>query len=360
MKKIVSTALIAVVLSTMIVDTVSAARSNAPQQRRNAKKGMGRRGGRRAAAPARMRANAKKVQIVLETARKTDNPVVKQEAIRTASELAKELLMNLQDRTWAGDVLGKYTEEQVAIAGKKYTDLAIQKEQLMRDIDMKQAELDAMTVKGYIWSSVEGGKEAAHKVASQELAELKSTLRDVNKAMRDQAVIAGKEYCNSIRMAIGALTAATVAGAAWGIDKYKYEGKGMIELRRMGSEFKTAAGEQLAMKEGESYGAYGKRQLGDLGVYSSDKFGSFKTWLSDGYKYARELVGLDKKALTEDLDTADKVEKELAKIKKQLEDQPDNKALMNRHNELVDRLQELVDAAEAKKGLPTSEGTPAQ
>lgn len=354
MKKILSTALIAVVLSTMIVDTVSAARSkNAPAVRRG-------RGGRRASMPAKMRANSKKVQMALETAKKTDNPAVKQQALKTANELSKELLMELQDRTWAGDVLGKYTPEQVANAGEKYAQLAVQKEQLTRDIDSKQAELDAMTVKGYIWNSVEGGKEAAHKVASQELAELKSTLRDVNKAMRDQAVIAGKEYCNSVRMAIGAMTAVAIAGGVALIDQVatggEYRRAGMKragEAYEAGKEF--AGKEYAAMKAegrgyisrrgGEAYGAI-TGGLSSMKTYATNRITAIKDYVSSYWKPA------DKPAEVKEAETAAiKDRKEADAAAKKSEQNPENKTLateadskevtaMNSENNLV----EVVEA----------------
>lgn len=310
MKKILSIALVAVVLSAMIVDTASAARTmtdnNTTSKRRmankrgmmNNRRGMNRGKGRRG--PRAIRSNARQVQVVLATAQQTDNPAAKAEAIRTANELAKELLMDVQDRTWAGDILpGRYTEEQIANAGSKYADLEVQKQALERDIKAKQDELEGMSARSMLfWTKAEGGKEEAHKIASEELADMKATLKEVNKAMRNQAVIAGKEYCSAIRMAIGAMTAVAIAGGIAVVDQVATGGKytkiGMDKGRTMYNATTTAIGSEYddlktkgirqysSERSSAAYGAVAGK-ISDMGSYASDKIAGIREYVSSLY-----------------------------------------------------------------------------
>lgn len=271
MKKILSTALVAVALSIAMVSTISA--------KKTAQRGMMQKGGNKAA---HMRNNAKRVQVALDVMKKTDNPVVKEEAKRTANERAKELLKDLQERTWAGDILpGRYTPEQVAMARQKYTDLEIQRDQLKRDIEIKQAELDGMSTRSMVfWTKAEGGKEEAHKIASQDMAELKSTLRDVEKAIRNQKVIAGAEYCNAIRMAIGAITAVGIAGGTYGIDKYTGGKLGVASRMEAGYE---AIGSEMGELRTKGIRQYGSERGSAIYGKMGDFYQSTKDMIADLY-----------------------------------------------------------------------------
>jgi regulator of replication initiation timing len=274
--------------------------------------------------------------------------------MKTANELAKELLMDLQDRTWAGDVLGKYTPEQVAAAGAKYTNLEIQRTQLVRDIEFKQNEINSMSTKSMIfWTKAEGGKEEAHKIASQELADMKATLVRTNKAMRDQAVIAGKEYCSAIRMAVGALTAVAVAGGVALVDKYANESKGMTAL----STKYSAVREELAMGEGETYREYVGRGVAKTGTYIkglgvtiSDKYDSFNQWAKTQWSKLPNFRGADKQELKDLLEENKRLKAELETLNKKLSKDVDNSNLQNEQNQAQVNLQENINQIEEKTG----------
>ncbi|HLW73078.1 MAG TPA: hypothetical protein VKR54_03445 [Candidatus Babeliales bacterium] len=320
MKKILSTALVAVALSIAMVSTISAKKIT-PRTRKA-------QGGRPGTAQ-RLRVKAKKVEVSLKTAEKVENPAAREQIRQTANQLARELLKDLQERSWSGDLRG-YTEEQIKAAGDKYTNLEIQRTQLMRDIETKQGEIDAMSKKSMFWGrSAEAGKEEALKIAMTELKEYKSTLNDVNKAMRDQQVIAGKEYCGAIKMAIGALTATTIAGLTYGIDKYKYEGAGM---KRLGESYASMKSE-LAMEEGEGYGAYVKRgaskaygvtasKVSDMKTYAGNKITALKDYVSQYWNPSDKP-----KEVSEAEKAAVKARQEANAAEKKSEQNPDNKTL---------------------------------
>jgi hypothetical protein len=334
MKKILSTALMFIILAATTVDTINAARTEetASRGRSRSRSPRGRRGNR----AARIRGNAKNVKAVLEEIKQTNDPVVKAQAIKTANELAKELLTDLQDRTWSGDVLGKYSPEQVSKALGKYTDLEIQRTQLVRDIELKQADLDAMSTKSWVfWSKAGSGKEEDHKIASQELAELKDTLKKVNKAMRNQAVIAGKEYCATIKMAVGALTAAGVAGLAYGIDKYGEFG--------YTEALKKGVSEQYEELTTKGIRAYAGTKISSLGVVINEKYESMSQWFKDKYNALKNFRGGDKVELKEALDNAKQNEKDIIDANKELVKNPENPDAIEKKETAQTSLQENIN-----------------
>lgn len=244
MKKILSTALIAIVLSMFTIDTINAARAaGAGAAEDTATMGAERRGTRRAARRATRRGrrgrrptrrasrSVAKVQDTADTLQKTaaiirtaSTPEEKAEAIKTANELAQELLASIQDeRTWTKDLgISKYTPEQVANATAKLAELEARKVALENDIKEKEDYLKRISARSWVfWTKVrEGEKQEDLDNARKDLADMRTTLKNINKKIRDQAVIAGAEYSSTIRGAITALTAATLAGAAYGIDSY--------------------------------------------------------------------------------------------------------------------------------------------
>ena len=371
MKKILSTALMFIILSATTVDTINAARSSDSasmtarrgMKRRPAARGRrGRRGGARS-----MRNNSKQVQMILETVKTTDNPVVKAEAMKTANELAKELLMDLQDRTWAGDVLGKYTPEQVAEAGAKYTKLEIERNQLVRDIEFKQNEINGMSTKSMIfWTKAEGGKEEAHKRASEQLADMKATLVRTNKAMRNQAVIAGKEYCSAIRMAIGALTAVAVAGGVALVDKYKYDSAGMIAIKK-------GAGKQYEELTTKGVRTYVSEKAGALYGTAGEVVTSISDWATTQYNklpdvaYIGTKARADRKAAAAAIKTVQntevKIETETKKLvtapagtiaNEKIQDKIDE--LKEEQNQQIERAENLVDKVNENAGAGNDAG----
>jgi hypothetical protein len=376
MKKILNTALIAIVFSAMMVDTISARyvtseeaagagaaveetvttpRRTRVAYRRGRRAAPARRG-RRGRGAAKMRVEAKNLKAAIQVAQESTDPKVKAEAVKTANELAQELLADLQERTWAGDVFGKYTAEQVEKAGAKYTALAIQKDQLMKDIETKQAELDAMSTKRLIfWTKAEGGKEEAHKVASQELAEMKNTLRNINKAMRDQAVIAGKEYTATIRMAIGALTAATLASLAYGIDKYATGGIYTGKVKQFGEDVITGARGQYKELTEQGAREFTRTKVKNLGVTINGYYDSFAGWLKDKREALRSLSGAEKQQLQDLLTENARLKQELEAANAKLAKDPQNENLLNEQQQTKETLQENINEVEQMTEEETEE-----
>jgi len=303
MKKIISTSFIALMISIFAIDTINAARrvsdseemsvvqgsrtavKRGPQVRKRATGGRKRSKARGKKVAGEIIDNARQVQIELEKSKASNDPQVQEAARATANQLAKDLLTQLEDRTWAGDLgISKYTDAQVAAAAQKYRDLAVQQQQLEIDIKTKQEELSALSARSMLfWSKAQAGKEGDFKLASEQLKEMKQTLREVNNAMRNQAVIAGKEYCATVRLAIGALTAASVAGLAYGIDKYGYEGAGMKATGEFVGKERALLTEKgvrsyAAQRAGDIYG-YGKGKVSDLSTYASDKVSAIKEYV---------------------------------------------------------------------------------
>lgn len=368
MKKLINMMLAAAVLSVAVNSDISARVTNQNPKAPVAKKTTRSRGRGRSAAT--MRGKAKQVQAITTEMPKM-SPAAKVEAARTANELAQDLLNDLEARTWAGDLgISKYTPAQVDAAIKKITDLEIQRTQLMRDIESKQAELDAMSTKSLIfWTKAEGGKEEAHKVASQQLAEMKNTLKNVNKALRNQAVIAGKEYAATVRMAVGALSAAALAGLTYGIDKYTGNKLGFATSVDAGYD---AASKEFAVAREEGFVNYSKRRGGQayefgrtkmneaydagrtnlsaLGVSVNEKYESFKQWMSEKRAALRKLMGSDKVELKSALDAAAQNEKDIVEANKALAKDPSNSDAQDKKDLASNDLQDNINKADAIAG----------
>jgi hypothetical protein len=252
-KKILSAAFMTLVLSIVAVEVVNARMTSEAEEvgtrrttRRAAtkrtRKGSSRGKARRRGGVAKVQDTADALQEAAKIARTTKDPVEKKEAIKTANELAQELLASIQDeRTWSQDLgISKYTEDQVNSAITKLGKLNALKVGLENDIKEKENYIQRVSKRSWVfWTKVrEGEKEEDLDKARKELAELRTSLKNINKSIRDQSVIAGAEYSNTIKGAITALTAATIAGAAYGIDTYfelgytEAAGKAISDVRK--------------------------------------------------------------------------------------------------------------------------------
>ncbi len=263
MKKMLTT-LTAIALSIVMVSTVEAKRGQKVQRSRTASTAatadnMG--------TTQEIRENTKRVEEVVKQVQVDSTPEAKQEA----ADAVAELLASLHQRDWSGDLRG-YTEEQIKTAGDKLELLNKELVNVDAEIKQKQTSIDALMDKGYLWNSVQKDKKEEHATLSGDLKTLKTRKSNIEKAIKNQTVIAGKSYASAIKGAVGAVTIAAAAGVALAVDAYKFDGKGRAYLTEKGAQAYAGA---------KSYLPAGLRGTPAEPAVQENVYGRTKRWLAE-------------------------------------------------------------------------------
>jgi len=236
MKKLLSTALIAVMLSSTIVDTASAAverriiRSSrtgrqAPRRTIRRRRNLPRAQGKTSPEQLRKTAqqaerDAKKLQDDAkksQTGKATEQTVVA-DAKKIEANIGKieQQLANL--RTWSGDVLpGGYSLEEKNKAFDIAAPFIKESEALKQRIKANQQKIDLITTKRYFGlgsPTVNKGKEAEYARYSNLIKTDETRLAKLEPIIAQQEVIMGKRRSNAIKGAYGVMAAAALVVGA--------------------------------------------------------------------------------------------------------------------------------------------------
>jgi len=205
--------------------------------------------------------NTKNFESTIRDVKKAQTPEEKQQAKENAIEAAQELLKDLEERSVVGDVITGYSEKQRDNAKAKLKLLEPLQIRLNKNIELLEKRLATVTDKGWIWNAPLSGKDKEYNIITARLNKLKESLKKVDRAIRNQSVIAGKEWSNAFR--------ALVTGAvALGIDKIVFGGAGV-----------TAAG------------SYAGQAAGMLKTAGTGALSTAGTWLKEkgttGWEYTK-------------------------------------------------------------------------
>lgn len=233
MKKLLSMALIAVMLSSTIVDTASAAiqrrvvRSGRQAPRRTIRRRRNLPSPRGKTSPEQLRKtaqqaerDAKKLQDDAKKSQtgKTTEQTVVADAKKVEANIGKieQQLANL--RTWSGDVLpGGYSLEEKNRALDIATPFIKESEALKQRIKSNQQKIDLITTKRYFGlgsPTVNKGKEAEYAQLNKLIETDETRLAKLEPVIAQQEVIMGKRRSNAVKTAYGVMaTAAIVVGA---------------------------------------------------------------------------------------------------------------------------------------------------
>jgi len=204
--------------------------------------------------------NSKKLESDLSKVEKAKTPQAKEEAKQDAMKAAQALLENLEEeRSLIGDVVTGYSTTQVEIARKKIGVLSPLQERLKANIALLEEKLAPITDKGWLWNAAVKGKEQEYALLTTRINKLNETLKKVDRAIRNQSVIAGDEWSNAFRLLFA-------SGIVLGADFLVTGGAGTAML---GTALKSVGATTVgALKTG---GAYVAEKMGPAGIWLKTK-----------------------------------------------------------------------------------------
>lgn len=264
MKKIITMLIATLTLSTIITDTSAHERtrrnrkSTASSTTTPSKSAQRTRRGRMQTKPApqpeaikkaqentqKVKSDTKALQAQLNAVEKATTTQQKEEAKKMVADTAQELLKDLQERSLLSDILTGYSSQQIQNARVKLKLLFSAQTQLKKQIHTKEEELAKVTDKGWIWNAALKGKEKQYETLTSEKNVLHNKLKRIERAIRNQKVIAGEEWSNAFR-------AILFSGALVGTDYFALGGAG---AKLVGSYASPAASTALSsLKESKEY-----------------------------------------------------------------------------------------------------------
>jgi hypothetical protein len=238
MKKLLSTALIAVILSTTMIDTINAAIERRTSQRRTSRRGTSQRRTlarkRRALPKPRGKTSPeqlkKTAQLAERDAKKLQDDAKKSQTGKTSEETvvadAKKIEANINKieqqlanlRTWSGDVLpGGYSLEEKNKAFDLAKPYIKESEALKARIKGYQSKIDRITTKTYFGfgaTTVKPGEEKEHDRLTKLIKIDEALLAKYEPIIAQQEVIMGKRRSTAIKTAYGVMATAAIAVGA--------------------------------------------------------------------------------------------------------------------------------------------------
>jgi hypothetical protein len=228
-----------------------------------------------------IRNNSKQLEAELKKAALAKTVVEKEQAKQQAQATIQALLENLEaERSLISDIVTGYSEQQILTARKKLQVLYPIQKDLQNVIGQLKNKLASITDKGWIWNSAIEGKEEAYQQLNTRLDKLNTKLTQVDRAIRNQKVIAGEEWSNAFRLLL-------LSGAVLGAD---YLATGGAGVGMIGSTFKTAGTKGLAaLQSGREY-ASGK--LGQVGTWLKERSGVGFDYAAIAFKHGTSAASM--------------------------------------------------------------------
>ncbi len=147
-----------------------------------------------------LKVETKNLQTQLAKAAKATTPVEKKVAQEDAYKAAQTLLTSLKgERTLMNDVYSGYDTTQINTARAQLLKLEQMKTKLVEELAKKQAAIDPLTDKGYIWNAAKPGKETEYNKLSLEITKLQNILARIDASISDQNIIAGDEWSKAYK-----------------------------------------------------------------------------------------------------------------------------------------------------------------
>ena len=202
--------------------------------------------------------------------RSTDKTLA--QSTKNLADAKKTDAPEVEQQDTAAAVMENLTDPNLSEAQKQLIAQRIKQADLERDIKLKQFEMSDI---GYGWFGLGTSKEQQeqHKKAKEELNTMKSELAVINKEIRRLEVETGKRYSNTVRYALGVLTAVGITATAYAIDRYAFEGKNFAMVQDAVSEY----GNNLTTAAKSAYSYARERGIRGMGSDAYSKLPSFRS-----------------------------------------------------------------------------------
>jgi hypothetical protein len=151
------------------------------------------------------------------------------------------------------------TPEQKELVAKR-----IEQADVERDIKLKKNEIADINY-GWFGFGTTKEQQESYRAAKRDLVDLNAKLKNANSRIRELEVVTGKAWSNAVRFGIGALAAVGVVAIAYGVDQYKFEGKGMAAMREYAGQSRETVGRYAGQTKeamGRTYRKYAPARLG--------------------------------------------------------------------------------------------------
>lgn len=143
----------------------------------------------------------------------------RQDALKKAHEAAKTLLNTLSDIKTYGTIKG-YNSAQIRQAAITLAELLTRQNSLKIELENKRMEIMDMMDIGYVFDTPKKGKAEAYAQAKKEQKKLHVTYKEIGQAIKNQEIILGEDWSNTIKLAVQNLIVGSSYGIAYGIDWY--------------------------------------------------------------------------------------------------------------------------------------------
>ena len=157
-----------------------------------------------------LRQDTQKLKDAMKKVEQAKTPEAKKDAEIAAYQQADNLLAELkEERTYMGDLVSGYSEQQITAARANVDKLTAIKKKIEEDIKKQEVALADVANKGFFTWSALPGKEKEYNALELSINKAKNNLARVQKAINSQKVIAGQAWSNAYTtlLATGIITA---------------------------------------------------------------------------------------------------------------------------------------------------------
>jgi hypothetical protein len=243
--------------------------------------------------------DTKKLEAELKKMGQAKTNAEKEKAKKDVYQAAQELLVDLkEERSLVGDVVSGYSETQIKKARANLEKLYLIQTKVSTTIQKKEIDLAKITEQGWIWNSPVLGKEKDYEALSLNLTKLKGALTRIDRAIRNQKVIAGEEWSNAFRILLSSGLIGTAAIAA---DIALTGGAGTsLVAGKVATLTKTGVAASTGwLKEKGKIGLEWTKWVGNYGLTAAGTLLTLYTTLSNYYGiYQLAKLGYDQAVIT--------------------------------------------------------------